>query len=325
MLFVDSIVTRTINIDFIYFDLLFLTIWILVLIRKKYWIPILWGTLGWLVYLFVDYFLWYKVMQSRTYEGPLNADLFFLWFCLSAGFAQFSYVAVMLEKRNWREVLIWTVFFYLGWTSIGLLSQWLPINDNLIRVSRNMNALKQRLTFTLMTVGNISIAVILKILKKITWHDILYLFLVGTLVEMNLEFSLAVSGIRLEQGEWSLQLFVINTLIEFNMGIVLMFLLWGAVVKGTKRLFDPMIQWKDRNYISSNFNHLYFIATNTPSDNFKEKNILKRWFYQIYPQESFQKHLQNETFQQELKYISENYLNIKKAELNQSEKEPEKV
>ncbi|RLI63517.1 MAG: hypothetical protein DRO88_09680 [Promethearchaeia archaeon] len=306
MLLVDSIVTRTINLDFIYFDLLFLAFWIFFMIRKKYWIPILWGVIGWAVYLFVDYFLWYRVMHSRQYDGSINSDLFFLWFCLSAGFAQFSYVAVMLEKRNWREILIWTLFFYLGWTMVGILSQWLSINDSLIRVSRNMNALKQRLSFTLMAVGNFLIALVLKALKKITWHDVFYLFLVGTLVEMNLEFSLAVSGIRLEQGEWSFQLFIVNTLIEFNMGIVLMFLLWSFTVKGPKRMFDPMIQWKDRKKITTNFNLLYYLSTISESESVKERNVrnmLKRWLYQL---DSNQKLYPSEQIQKEIEYVNVN-------------------
>ncbi|MCE7748555.1 MAG: hypothetical protein GPJ51_09150 [Candidatus Heimdallarchaeota archaeon] len=62
--------------------------------------PIVWGILGWLVYLLTDFYIWYIVMGSRTYDGPINSTLFFLWFCLSPGFAQFSYVALMLEKEN---------------------------------------------------------------------------------------------------------------------------------------------------------------------------------------------------------------------------------
>ena len=95
----DPIVTsRTIGVDFIYFDLLFLAIFIIFLVRKKYWLPIIWGIIGWAMYLLIDYYIWYIVMGSRTYTGPINPHLFFMWFTFSPGFAQFAYCFVMLEK-----------------------------------------------------------------------------------------------------------------------------------------------------------------------------------------------------------------------------------
>ncbi|TFH30988.1 MAG: hypothetical protein E4G98_01000 [Promethearchaeota archaeon] len=254
---IDSIVTRTLHVDYIYFDLIFLTICIIVLMKKRYWIPIIWGIIGWLVYLFVDYYLWYTVMESRTYEGSIPPSIFFQWFCFSPGFAQFSYVAVMFEKRSWAQIWKWTVFFFVGWILIGLASQWIPFNDEILRVSRNMHANNQRLTFTIMTIGNVVIASILCFTKKWKWEHMFYLLIVGTLVELNLELSLSVSGIRLEQGTWSWELFIVNTLIEFNMGIVLMFLLWVLAVCGPRRFFQPTLRWRDFPHIKTDFNWIY--------------------------------------------------------------------
>ena len=252
---VDSLVTRVINVDFIYLDLLFLALWIGFLIRKKYWKPIIWGILGWLVYLFTDFYIWYIVMGSRTYEGPIDSTLFFLWFCLSPGFAQFSYVALMLEKRKWRDIWLWTLMFYLGWTFVSVGSQLIPIDDRIITVTRDMNENRQRLSFGLMTLANVIIAFILYFLKKIRLEDILYLFIVGTLVEFCLEFTLTVSGIRIEYGEWSFELMAINTLIEFNMGIVLMYIIWSFVFNiRNKPIFKEMLSWRDFKHIKTDFN-----------------------------------------------------------------------
>ncbi len=257
---VDSIVTRTLGVDFIYFDLLFLSIWIYFLIRKRYWIPIIWGLFGWVVYLIADYYIWYTVMQSRTYDGPIINIVFFLWFCFSAGFVQFSYVALMFEKRNWKELWVWTLIFYLGWILVGVGSQLISLDDRIIRVSGNMNADRQRLIFTLMTVGNILIATILYIVKKLRIEDVIYLFIVGILVEFCLELSLSVSGIRLEQGTWSLELMIVNTLIEFNMGIVLMHLLWAIVKKKRDGVYLQQLSYKDFRFIKSDFNLISILA-----------------------------------------------------------------
>jgi len=251
----DSIVTRTFGMDFIYFDLMFLTLWIGFLVYKRYWKPIIWGILGWLVYLLTDFYIWYIVMGSRTYDGPIDSTLFFLWFCFSPGFAQFSYVALMLEKRKWRDIWLWTLMFYAGWTFVSVGSQLIPWDDRVIEVARNMNEARQRLTFGLMTLGNVIIAFILYAFKKIRLQDILYFFIVGILVEFCLEFTLTVSGIRLEQETWSFQLMAINTLIEFNMGIVLMYLVYIiAFHTWNKPIFKEMIGWRDFKHIKTDYN-----------------------------------------------------------------------
>ncbi|UYP47545.1 hypothetical protein NEF87_003830 [Candidatus Lokiarchaeum ossiferum] len=251
---VDSIVARTLTMDFIYLDLLFISIWVIYLIKKRYWMPLIWGFVGWLVYIFVDYYLWYRVMGVRTYEGPINDVLFFLWFCFSPGFVQFSYVFTMFEKRNRKDIILITLIFYVGWTLIGLGSQLLPKDDRIVRVARNMNEAAQRISFTALVLFNICIAFLLVWKKRLSWQDVGYLFLVGTLVEFCLEFSLAISGIRLEQGTWSPILMIVNTLIEFNMGIVLMYLIWGGFKWVRDRNVGRPLQYQDFKYIKTDFN-----------------------------------------------------------------------
>jgi len=223
----SNIVTRTFGLDFIWFDIVFLCIWIFLLIRKKYYSPLKWGLAGWLIYLMIDYLLWYRIMGSRHYEGPLNPFLFFLWFCFSPGFVQFSYVIVMFEKRRTREVIFWTVLFYSGWTLTGLLSQWIHLDDSVVRISRDMGQGHQRLIMGVLAILNLLAGIILVWLKQLRWKDLAYIFLVGTLVEFALEFSLLVSGIRLGQGHWTPSMMVVNALTEFNCGIVTMYLIWN--------------------------------------------------------------------------------------------------
>ncbi|MEI8005423.1 MAG: hypothetical protein WCI48_04395 [Bacteroidota bacterium] len=229
----SHIVTRTFGTDFIYFDLVFLVFWITTLARKRHFSAIRWGIAGWIIYILIDYMLWYRIMGSRHYSGGLYPELFFAWFCFSPGFVQFSYVIVMFEKRSNREILFWTFLFYCGWTMVGLLSQWLPLDDTLIRVSRDMGQGKQRWIMGGLAVLNLFAGIIMIYMEKISWKDLLYIFLIGTLVEFALEFSLLVSGIRLEQGQWSPGMMIVNALVEFNCGIFIMFLIWGFLKKKT--------------------------------------------------------------------------------------------
>ena len=271
----EAVVARTIGIDFIYLDLLFITIWVSFLIKRKYWTPIKWGLLGWIIYIFVDYVYWYLITQTRHYTGPLDPFLFFLWFCVSPGFVQFSYVIVMFEKRNKRELIFWTLLFFIGWTLVSVGSQILPINDTLIEVYRDMNVENQRFNEVLMVLVNVIIAAALYYKKKLRLEDILFLFLVGTLVEFGLEFTLSVSGIRQEQGGWSLITMIVNTLIEFNLGIILMYLLWVPfkIRKHGKYYFQ--LSFRDLKSIKTDFDAISSLSRNRNINDKKMRNYSK--------------------------------------------------
>ena len=248
--------------DFIYFDLIFISIWLFFLIKKKYWVPIIWGLLGWVAYIIADYVIWYLLTHTRHYSGPLTPFIFFLWFCFSPGFVQFSYVIVMFEKRNRNELIFWTVLFYLGWTLVALGSQLIPLDDTVIIVYRDMNVFNQRIIELLLVLINVIVAIFLYLKKKLRLEDIVYLFVVGTLVEFALEFTLSVSGIRQAQGSWSLLLLVINSLIEFNLGIVLMYLLWAIIKVKRYKHYYYQLSYKDLNHIKTDFDGVASICKN---------------------------------------------------------------
>jgi len=226
----NNIVTRNFGTDFIFIDLVFLAVWIGLLVRNKYFTAIRWGLAGWIIYILIDYLLWYRIMGSRHYSGAVNPELFFAWFCFSPGFVQFSYVIVMFEKRSTRAVVFWTLLFYCGWTFTGVISQWLPLDDSLIRVSRDMGQGNQRWIMGGMALLNLLIGILLVVRKKFSWSHLAYLFVVGTLVEFALEFSLLASGIRLEQGHWSLAMMIVNAVVEFNCGIIIMYIIWRFLI-----------------------------------------------------------------------------------------------
>ncbi|MFX1378798.1 MAG: hypothetical protein ACFFA4_06855 [Promethearchaeota archaeon] len=302
---VNAIVTRTIGMDFIYLDLIFLSIWIFFLIRKRYWLSIIWGVCGWLIYIFTDYILWYLITQTRSYTGPLDPLIFFLWFCFSPGFVQFSYVFVMFEKRNVNDLIIFTLLFYLGWIFVGYGSELIPLDDRLIEVSRDMNIANQRFNEVIMVLINIGVALILYFKKKLRLEDILYIFLIGTLVEFSLEFSLAISGIRQAQGVWTLELLIINTLLEFNLGIVLMYLLWAFIKIKKYGHYYFQMSYKDIKHIKTNFDAVAYICNNQTliekhmeeySKLYKLKNFLSdiKYYCMTYRTDFIKQELENE-------------------------------
>ncbi len=166
----------------------------------------------------------------------------------------------MFEKRNRKDLLLSTFIFYIGWILVSCGSQLIPLDDRIIEVSRDMNIANQRFNEMIMVIINILIALLLYIKKKFRLEDIFYIFLVGLLVEFSLELSLALSGIRQAQGFWTIELLIINTLIEFNLGIVLMYLVWVAFkIRRYKSYYFPM-SYKDFKYIKTNFDAVAYIC-----------------------------------------------------------------
>ena len=167
------------------------------------------------------------------------------------------------------------MLFYIGWTLVSVGSQILPLNDIIIEVYRDMNVENQRLNELIMVLVNVIIAAALYYKKKLRLEDILYIFLVGTLVEFALEFTLSVSGIRQQQGGWSLITMLVNTLIEFNLGIILMYLLWVPfkIRKHGKYYFQ--LSFRDLKSIKTDFDAMSSLSRNRNINDKKMRNYSK--------------------------------------------------
>ncbi|TFG30675.1 hypothetical protein EU527_14095, partial [Candidatus Thorarchaeota archaeon] len=187
----ESIVSRSFNVDFIYFDLLFTLVWIALLWKRGYVKPLLFGFLGILVNFIVDYYIWYRYLGIRTVEGLPNwisPFSFFVYFSITYGMVQYSYVQVMFSTQpghlvnERRERIHWSFLLFFGWLIIGFVSVLLPINDTKITVTRIMT--EQRIIEVFVVIGEYILLALLAYLKKfnLDWKMISYIFLVGVFV-----------------------------------------------------------------------------------------------------------------------------------------------
>jgi len=269
---VESNIVRIFGIDYIYFSIIFLAIWIIILVRKNYMNALGWGLIGVLAWFILEYILWYSILKVRYYSGPLDPILFFLWLSFSEGIIQFSYIFIMFEKRNLKELLFWTAFLILGWAFIACCSQWIQVDDRTIVIYRNMNLSNQRLGELIMVGVNIIISIFLLVKKKARIEDILYIFLVGILVEFALEFTLAVSAIR---QDWTLESTIRNTLIEFNLGIVLIYLIYYQIRLRRYPNVDKSMSYKDLGKIQTDFNFVSSLFNCTGINELNKKTLEK--------------------------------------------------
>jgi hypothetical protein len=222
-------VIRGFGVDYIYFDLAFLTIFIASLIFFKKKVPLLAFFIGGLLINFIiDWGIWLHT-GVREISLPINSFwsvfIFFLWFSLSYGI-EYAYVFLMFEGK---KKLKWTLFVLIGWLAVAFLSQWLPINDNQIETIRHMS------DFRFLEIGVVIVGFGLLFLLKYNWKKISFLFLIGFLIHFMMEFSLLVSGIR----PGSLLVLLENSSIEFNMGIPFFYILWNKVLRKKSTPYAP--------------------------------------------------------------------------------------
>jgi hypothetical protein len=226
---VNSYVARTFDVDFMYLDIAFCAVWMLVLFRRKHTIALWFGLFGALIVFLVDDVLWLRVQQTRFLEVPFNRDLFLLYFSFTYGMIEFSYITAMFQARSMKTRALWTLFLYGGWMATALISQHVGVDDRTIQTGRDMS--NARIIQVALVAGGYLLLLVLKYtwrpMKSLTFPRILYLFLIGILVHFAMEVTLLASGIRPAENYMDVLLF--NSLLEFNMGIPILYILWTAI------------------------------------------------------------------------------------------------
>ena len=238
----ESIVIRIFDVDFMLLDLIFTSIWILILYKKGYIKPLIFGLFGIMINMIIDYGVWFSIQGVRTVENLpawMSPFAFFIYFSITYGMIEYSYVQVMFsidsQKESAREEMIrWSLFLFGGWLLFGALSSVLPIYDAEVTVQRVMTG--QRIFQVYGLIAEYMLLVILAYLGKfgLSWKKILYIFSVGFFVHFSMELTLLLSGIR------NLDFFnlIFNSIIEFNTGAPILYLLLFAVVPFIERKLD---------------------------------------------------------------------------------------
>ncbi len=217
--------TRSLNLLYIILDTIFLIVLLSLLIYKKRFLTSLFGLFGGVIYTLVDFVGFYLLAHSRSIyinNELANAWMTFLvlfWMSMSYGFTNFVFIWLCLSKDKYlKEWLILIIGWWLIAPSISKLG-----GDPNIVTTRTTNEYHAYMGIVL--VISYLVLIILMLIKKKIFVNILILNLIGISVQFGWEFALLINGIR-PLNEMSIVTLIINSLMETNLGMPLILLIF---------------------------------------------------------------------------------------------------
>ena len=227
----SQIVSREVYFSVVYFDLAAVVLWIALILINKHYRPAIFMAVGYAIYLLVDAVFWMAILKIRVIHSDISPWLIQLWLQLGPGIIHPSWVCLMLEGTFGREEdrkrinrTFWTFAFFLVQFCPVFFQQSFHTDDKIV-VSRTMDS--QRGFFILFgCLGYMYLCY-----QKVPVKHILTLLLIGFTAEGFFEFSLFLSGVRQE----SLKTVLFDSLLEFNVGMPYIFILWIMMYKKDQR------------------------------------------------------------------------------------------
>lgn len=223
----EVIASRSMNVLYIWLDITFLISLLILFIWTKRYQALLAGLAGGLVYFLVDYGLFYLVLQTRVVTGA-DPLWFLLWLSMSYGFTNFAWIWLWLDRDG--HALEWSVLIMGGWFCTALLSKSFASGFAEISITRGTSGY-HGIMGVLLFIGYAAL-VIHNIRKPEQRIAIGWILAIGILVQGSWEFILAITGIR----NLSLQTFIVNALLETNMGLPYLWAIHRAI--GRRRRED---------------------------------------------------------------------------------------
>ncbi len=221
----DIIVARDFNSLFIILDLIWLGILTTLLLYFKKHLSLIVGLLAGLLYLIIDYGIFYRLLGTRVVEG---ADPFWFLFYLSFsyGLTNFAWIWLLLNRDNMS--VKWSILILSGYLAVAFTSQIFGDGFHPISISRG-TASYHRVMAIILVVGYLYLMIrnIRAGKNSDTKVNLLRLMMIGIGVQFAWEFALLISGIRPPL----IKPLIINSLIETNLGMPLIYLIHLAVTK----------------------------------------------------------------------------------------------
>lgn len=221
-------VTRIFDADYIIFDFILFLVFVVALLYTKSWFPLAVSSVCGIIVYIIDGVIWWHTGIREITLSPFPLFIIFFMLDISYCIVAFSWMIIMLEKREHR--VTWTIFLFGGSLLVPIISNLIPLNDVEITTVRYMADIRW-LEITAATTGYI-----LLIALKYDYKTILYVFGVGCMQGFTMEFCLWITGIRPS----GLDLLIFDTLVLMNQGVPYIYVFLDKILPQIKERMGIM-------------------------------------------------------------------------------------
>ena len=224
----EIIAQRQFNLLYVILDSLFLVLLIALLIWKKKNATLVVGLLAGILYMIVDYGIFHLATHSRSISEGDSMFWTLLWMSLSYGFTNFTWIWLWLKKDKY--LFNYSFLILLWWFVCPLLANTFGQGFHVITIQRTTGSYHGYMALLLL-IGYVG-AIIFNMCQKEKRHQVplLWILAIGILVQFGWEFGLLLGGIRsalIPSMEQKLLTLVVNSLLETNLGLPYMFMIYA--------------------------------------------------------------------------------------------------
>jgi hypothetical protein len=238
-------VQRFFHYDYIYIDVIFLIIWLIILIKNKKNKALFFGIIIAPIIYLIDAYIWWNTQAGVSFSvntyireywidgiqmpHPLG-EYFWLKFgadfMMTISYALFAFpwlwiVFENLKTRNFKNTIKYTSIWFCFWLLVPLLSIILNIDNSLVHAVRHMNS--QYLGWIINFI--IGFGILIFIYRK-NIHLVGKLFLVGVIGSLIMEAPLYLFGIR----PMTFSVLIFDAIFMLNQGVPYLFLVFDKVI-----------------------------------------------------------------------------------------------
>lgn len=230
---------------YIWLDLAFLAVFLLLLLWQKKYMTVLVGFVMGIVYMLVDYGIFHLLLHARSISEGYSLFWVLLWMSMSYGFTNFTWIWLWISKD--KHLLEWSLLIVCWWFCCPLITQTFAGDAAYIVIQRTTGAYHGYMAVILF-VGYLGL-IIYNLYQKDRNRriQIPWLLAIGILVQFGWEAGLLVGGIR-SAGFSSLQekllTLTVNSLLETNLGMPYIYAIFiaysGRFTEQLRRRTDRM-------------------------------------------------------------------------------------
>lgn len=234
----EIIARREFDPMYIWLDIAFLLVYAGLLLWNRKYMTVLVGLFFGIVYMAVDYGIFYLLTGSREIFNGYSMFWVLLWMSVSYGFTNFTWIWLWISKD--RHLFEWSLLILCWWFCCPLLAETFSYGADPVIIQRTTGVYHGYMALILFAGYLCLIIWNLRGKNRDSQIKIPWLLAIGILVQLGWETALLLGGIRsagIEDWADKLMTLVVNSLLETNLGMPYIYMLFiGYSSRFTERL-----------------------------------------------------------------------------------------